>query len=97
MRFTFEWDAAKAELNLGNHGVSFEEAVTVFGDPLSITIDDPDHSGEEQRYIDMGRSSRGRFLVVVYTQRRNRIRIISCRKATRRERKVYEEGIEDSW
>jgi len=96
MKLTFEWAAAKAVLNRRTHKVSFGEATTVFGDPLSITIDDPEHSTEESRYIDIGRSSRGQVLVVVYTQRGNRIRIISSRKATRRERRAYEEGSDRS-
>jgi uncharacterized DUF497 family protein len=69
----------------------FEEAKSVFGDPFSITVDDPDHSKEEQRFIDIGKSVSGKFLVVVYTERGNRIRIISCRKATPVERRKYEE------
>ena len=93
MTLSFEWDEEKAKANLKNHRVSFEEATTVFSDPFSITIPDPDHSTEEERYIDIGNSDRGRVLVVVYTERETTIRIISCRKATPTERRRYEEGI----
>jgi uncharacterized DUF497 family protein len=68
--------------------------MTVFNDPFSITIGDPDHSANERRYVDIGASDRGRVLVVSYTERGRRIRLISCRKATRRERRQYEEGID---
>jgi uncharacterized DUF497 family protein len=88
----FEWDEEKARENHRKHRVSFEEGVTAFGDPFSITIDDPDHSVDEQRYIDIGTSEKGLVLVVSYTQRGGSIRIISCRRATRSERKRYEEG-----
>jgi len=88
----FEWDREKAKKNLKKHRISFEEAVTVFLDPFSITNPDPDHSSHEQRYIDIGRSDNGRVLVVVYTERSSSIRIISCRKATQSERKFYERG-----
>lgn len=87
----FEWDDSKAEINLKKHKVSFDEAATVFSDPLSITISDPGHSVNEQRFIDIGLSARGRVLVVVYTERVSNIRIISCRKATHLERKHYED------
>lgn len=93
MTLNFEWDEEKAKANLKNHGVSFEEAATVFSDPFSITIPDPDHSTEEHRYIDIGHSGRGRILLVVYTERGTTIRIISCRKVTPSERRHYEEGI----
>lgn len=92
MKLNFEWDETKAKENLKNHKVSFDEAITVFSDPFSITISDPDHSENEQRYIDIGTSSRGRVLVVVYTERKGNVRLISCRKATRGERGIYEEG-----
>lgn len=88
----FEWNEDKAEINLTKHGVSFSEASTVFGDPLSMTQYDPDHSDDEDRYITMGESSDGRLLVVSHTDRDDRIRIISARRATRRERKDYENG-----
>ena len=91
---SFEWDRRKAESNLRRHGVSFVEATTVFGDALSTTISDPDHSVSEQRFIDLGRSHRGRLLVVSYTERGERIRIISARLATRSERNQYEEAEE---
>ncbi len=92
MDFIFEWDKEKAKRNRRDHKVSFEEGRTVFDDPFSITIPDPDHSDEEERYIDIGESMNGRLLVVVYTERPPYIRIISCRKATRKERNIYEEG-----
>ena len=74
----FGWDAAKAERNLDKHGVSFQEAATVFGDPLAVTYADPDHSEEEDRYLTFGESSDGRFLVVSHTDREDRTRIISA-------------------
>jgi uncharacterized DUF497 family protein len=92
MATTFEWDEEKAKRNLKKHQVSFEEAATILSDPRSVTISDPDHSGEEERYVDIGTSSRGRILVVVYTERGDDIRIISGRKATPTERRKYEEG-----
>lgn len=91
MKTLFEWDERKAKENLRKHKVSFAEAVTVFSDPLSVTIPDPEHSTGEQRYIDLGTSDRNRVLVVVYTERAKAIRLISARKATRAERKQYEE------
>lgn len=87
----FEWDPVKAAANHAKHQVSFREAMTVFRDPLSITVSDPDHSIHETRFVDIGFSSDGRLLVVVYTERGERIRIIGARAATRRERAVYEE------
>lgn len=87
----FEWDENKARQNLVKHNISFVEATTVFLDLLSITIDDPDHSQSEQRYIIIGYSNRGRLLVVVYVDRSDNIRIISARQATRYERRTYEE------
>ncbi|MGH8682219.1 MAG: BrnT family toxin [Burkholderiales bacterium] len=87
----FEWDAAKAAENLLAHGVSFEEASTVFFDPLSATGADPDHSVGEARFITFGISSSGRLLVVAHTNRGEVIRIISARVATRGEREIYEE------
>jgi len=89
MKPNFEWDAEKARLNYGKHKISFEEAITVFSDLNSITQFDPDHSGHEQRFIDIGLSDQGRLLVVVYTERGSKLRIISCRKATRNERGIY--------
>jgi len=89
--YNFEWDPEKAEANLKKHGVSFAEAVTAFGDPLSMNMPDPDHSEGEHRFIVMGMSNRYRLLVVSYTDRPRRTRIISARLATRHERKQYEE------
>jgi len=86
----FEWDPKKAELNRKKHGVSFEEAVTVFYDPLSATFYDTDHSVGEQRLITVGFSSRGRLLFVSHTERGRALRIISARPATARERKRHE-------
>jgi uncharacterized DUF497 family protein len=88
----FEWDPAKAAENLSKHGVSFEEASTVFFDSLSATGRDPDHSQAEGRFVIFGLSSAGRLLVVAHTERGERIRIISAREATRAERRLYEEG-----
>ncbi len=87
----FEWDPQKAERNLSKHGVSFAEASTVFGDELAITVPDPDHSTEEERFITVGWSNRRRLLIVAHTDRGDRIRIISARELTPRERKAYEE------
>lgn len=92
MKLSFEWDEEKAKENYRKHEVGFEEGSTVLSDPFSITIDDPDYSAHERRYIDIGCSERGRILVVSYTERNKGIRIISCRKATRLERRRYEEG-----
>lgn len=88
----FEWDLKKTANNLRKHGISFKEAATVFGDPLSMTFEDPDHSINEERFVTIGESRQRRILVVAHTDRRGVIRIISARKATRRERKFYEEG-----
>jgi len=87
----FEWDPNKAARNRRRHGVSFFEASTVFGDSLSLTFLDPDHSLGEERYITIGSSSAGRVLIVAHADREQRIRIISARKVTRRERSEYEE------
>ncbi len=92
MRPNFEWDENKAKANRQKHKVSFDEAVTVFVDPFSVTIPDPDHSESERRYINIGISEKGRLIVVVYTERGASIRVISCRKATSAERRFYEEG-----
>ena len=92
MSLEFEWDEDKAKGNLKKHGVSFEEASSIFGDPLALTIPDPLHSEEEDRFVTLGESHRRRLLVVVSTERRDRVRIISARVATRRERKDYEKG-----
>jgi uncharacterized DUF497 family protein len=93
MDLQFEWDEAKAAANVRKHGVSFEEAITVFSDPNTITILDVAHSETEDRFVDIGLSVSGRVLVVVYTERGARIRIISCRKATPAERRQYERGV----
>jgi hypothetical protein len=89
----FEWDPDKASLNLRKHKVSFSEAATVFEDPLSLTVPDPDHSEEENRYLIFGRSVRGRLLMVAHTKRNKRMRLISTRALTRSERIAYEEEI----
>ncbi len=92
MFLEFEWDEEKAQRNLKKHAVSFDEAISVFADPLSITISDIEHSSNiETRYIDIGISNNKRILVVVYTERNNKIRIISCRIATKHEREYYEQ------
>lgn len=88
----FEWDENKAASNLTKHGVLFEEAKTVFEDPLYIDFYDPDHSEDEERYLIVGESSQGRLLIVSYTEKGDFIRIISAREVTRTEQKVYEEG-----
>ncbi len=87
----FEWSPEKAEANLNKHGVSFAEASTVFDDPLSITVFDPDHSADEDRFIIVGTSQAGRLLMVAHTERGDTIRIISARLLTRTERKAYAE------
>ena len=87
----FEWDAEKALRNEQKHGVGFNEARSVFQDADSITIPDPAHSADEDRFIDIGYSDRGRMLVVMYTERAGHIRIISSRKATAAESKAYEQ------
>jgi uncharacterized protein len=92
MELTFEWDEEKAKENLRKHRVSFEEAKTIYNDPCLLTFPDLEHSEEEQRNINVGTSSVGRVLVVVHTERGKNIRIISCRKATRREWRAYGEG-----
>jgi uncharacterized DUF497 family protein len=91
MSLLFEWDASKARSNLQKHGISFEEATTIFGDPRAITIESRVASGE-RRLVTIGRSASGRFvIVVVHTDRNDRIRIISARPASRAERKQYED------
>ena len=87
----FEWDPKKAARNFRKHGVSFDEAATVFGDSLGTTVPDPDHSAGEDRYITVGMSDRPRLVMVAHTERGERIRIINARELTRGERKVYEE------
>ena len=91
MFMKFEWNKDKAKANLSKHGVSFDESETVFDDPLYVDFYDPDHSDHEERYIIIGQSQQHRLLVVSYTERRNRIRLISARAATRMEKDAYEE------
>jgi uncharacterized protein len=86
----FEWDRAKAEANRRKHRVSFDEAATVFFDPLSLTVADPDHSAGERRFVTIGTSSTGRLLVVSHTERGVVLRVISARPASAAERKRYE-------
>lgn len=88
----FEWDDDKAAANEQKHGVTFLEAQTVFADPLALTGYDPDHSDAEDRFITMGTSIEGRLLVISHTDRDDRVRIISAREASRRERRDYEDG-----
>jgi len=92
MTLKFEWDPNKATRNVEKHRVSFEEAATVFDDLLFITVIDEEHSVEEERYITIGLSQRGRLLLVAHTDRAGQIRIISARKATKREEKFYAEA-----
>ncbi len=92
MDLIFEWDENKAKANFQKHKVSFDEAKTVFDDPYLLTFPDIEHSNSEQRYINIGFSLKRRILIVIHTERGNIIRIISCRKATKSERKAYEEG-----
>ena len=89
----YEWDAEKAKGNLRKHRISFEDAATVFLDPLALTFPDPDHSSGEDREITIGRSRREQVVFVSHCQRGDRVRIISARKATRGEHRQYEEGI----
>jgi uncharacterized DUF497 family protein len=92
MAFRFHWDPAKARTNVAKHRVSFEEAATAFGDPLSVSIVDPDHSTpDEARFLLLGQSTTGRLLVVAHTEAGDDIGLISARLATRRERQRYEE------
>ncbi|MBA2244966.1 MAG: BrnT family toxin [Gemmatimonadetes bacterium] len=92
MGLRIEWGLSKAEKNLRKHGVSFEEAQTVFADPLSATLDDPDHSEYEHRLLILGQTAGGRLLVVSFTERGDRVRIISARPADPREKRSYERG-----
>jgi uncharacterized DUF497 family protein len=92
MSLEFEWDPNKGEENLKKHGVGFDEALTVFGDSSARIFDDPDHSTDEAREIIIGYSQRQRLLLVSFTERPPRVRIISARKATRRERQGYEQS-----
>ena len=88
----FAWDPKKAASNMRDHKVTFEEASSVFGDSLAVTFDDPDHSEGESRVLTFGLSEQGRLLVISHTERRGVVRIISARRATRAERRIYEEG-----
>jgi uncharacterized DUF497 family protein len=90
----FEWDRSKAKYNRRKHRITFEEAHTVFSDPLARIFNDPDHSLEEKRELIIGHSTRGRLLVVSFTDRGETVRIVSARAATKRERKEYEEEVE---
>jgi uncharacterized protein len=90
---TVEWDARKAAANMAKHAIAFEDAATVFFDPLATTYPDPDHSGEEHREITIGYTIKGHLVFVSHCERRERVRIISARPATRTEREKYEEGI----
>lgn len=92
MKLTFEWDEVKAKENLRKHEVSFEEGKTIFNDPFLFTFPDNEHSADEERYINIGLSVNGRILILTYTDQQDKICIISCRKATARERRFYEEG-----
>ncbi len=90
MGYIFEWDQQKAKLNLRKHDVGFDEASTVFGDPLALLMPDPDHSVGEMRYILLGMSVQQRLLVAAFAERPPRTRLISARRATRQERIKYE-------
>ena len=92
MKLIFEWDEIKEEANFKKHKVSFEEGKTIFNDPFLFTFSDSEHSESEERYLNIGLSANGRILVLTHTERQGTIRIISCRKATARERRFYEEG-----
>ncbi|MDZ7841906.1 MAG: BrnT family toxin [Gammaproteobacteria bacterium] len=87
----FEWDPNKARRNKAKHGVTFEEGAEVFGDQYSSTVADPDHSHDEERFLIFGRTRQGRYVVVAFTDRGDRIRLISARQMTRREREAYEQ------
>jgi uncharacterized DUF497 family protein len=95
MSLRFEWDFRKALINLSKHGVSFEEARTIFGDPLSLTVADREHAEGEFRFAIVGRTTAGRLVVVSHVERGDTIRLISARPADRREKKAYEEGQND--
>jgi uncharacterized protein len=90
---SFEWDEEKAKSNITKHDVSFDEATSVFDDPLFLTFADPEHSIQKQRFVIMGESARGRLLVVSYTERIGTTRLISARQVTRKERKAYESDL----
>lgn len=88
----FEWDPEKAAASLAKHGVSFDEASTVFGDPLATTVEDLEHSGDEENFLTTGLSSRQRVVIVWHTDRDDTVRIVGAREATPRERRIYESG-----
>ena len=92
MGYIFEWDPVKAEKNVRKHAVTFDEATTVFSDLLNLVMVDPDHSRDEHRYLLFGMSNRRRLLVVAFAERPPRTRLISVRRATRQERRRYEEN-----
>ena len=92
MAFTFEWDLQKATTNARKHGVTFDEAATAFGDPFGLIVDDQRHSEAERRFVLLGVSQSNRLLAVMFTERGDRLRLISARAATRRERRHYEEA-----
>jgi len=92
MSLEFEWDREKARRNVEKHRISFEEAATVFGDPFSLTIEDPSHPDYEVRFVTVGETVEHKMVVVVHTDRGQSIRIISARRATRQERRAYESG-----
>lgn len=91
MDLVFEWDDVKAKDNLNKHKVSFEEGKSIFNDPFLYTFSDNKHSNDEERFINIGISASGHILVLTHTERKGKIRVISCRKATARERRFYEE------
>ena len=92
MKLTFEWDEVKARENLKKHKLAIDEGKTIFGDPFLLTFPDIVSSEVEERYVNIGASVKDRILVLIHTERQGKIRIISCRKATARERRDYEEG-----
>lgn len=92
MGYLFEWDAKKAAANAKKHGVTFDEASTVFGDPLAVLMADPDHSLAEQRFVLLGMSNRRRLLIVAHAERPPQTRLISARRASPKERRTYEEN-----
>ena len=96
MSLEFEWDAKKSDANAKGHGVAFEEALTVFANPLARIFDDPDHSADEHREIIIGHSVKQRLLIVCFTEREGKIRIITARPTTRREHQDYEENKQGS-
>jgi len=93
MKLIFEWDEEKAKDNIQKHKISFEEAKTVFNDPFLLTFPDNEHSDNEQRYINIGTSIKGKVMILIHNERGDNIRIISCRKATKNERRTYEERV----